>query len=78
MGAELQVEAVLEAVEAAAGDNRCQQWRTALYNILDGATTQLEARALQVINRVAAKVYIINYYSTISYNVSFITLCTKI
>ncbi|XP_049958589.1 BAI1-associated protein 3 [Schistocerca serialis cubense] len=53
LGTELQAEVVLEAVEAGSGGS--QQWRTALYNMLDGAITQLEARALQVINRVAAK-----------------------
>jgi hypothetical protein len=56
LGAELHVEAVLEAVEAATGDAGKQQWRQALYAMLEGAINQLEARALQVINRVAAKV----------------------
>jgi hypothetical protein len=56
LGAELHVETVLEAVEAAIGDAGRQQWRQALYAMLEGAINQLEARALQVINRVAAKV----------------------
>lgn len=56
LGAELHVETVLEAVEAAIGDAGRQQWRQALYAMLEGAVNQLEARALQVINRVAAKV----------------------
>jgi hypothetical protein len=56
LGAELHVEVVLEAVEAATGDAGKQQWRQALYAMLEGAINQLEARALQVINRVAAKV----------------------
>ncbi|XP_069688099.1 BAI1-associated protein 3 isoform X2 [Periplaneta americana] len=55
LGAELHVETVLEAVEAATGDAGRQQWRQALYAMLEGAINQLEARALQVINRVAAK-----------------------
>lgn len=56
LGAELHVETVLEAVEAAIGDAGRQQWRQALYAMLEGAINQLEARALQVINKVAAKV----------------------
>lgn len=56
LGAELHVEIILEAVEAATGDAGKQQWRQALYAMLEGAINQLEARALQVINRVAAKV----------------------
>jgi len=56
LGAELHVETILEAVEAATGDAGRQQWRQALYAMLEGAVNQLEARALQVINRVAAKV----------------------
>jgi len=56
LGAELHVETILEAVEAATGDAGRQQWRQALYAMLEGAINQLEARALQVINRVAAKV----------------------
>jgi alkylhydroperoxidase family enzyme len=56
LGAELHVETVLEAVEAATGDAGRQQWRQALYSMLEGAINQLEARALQVINRVATKV----------------------
>nr|CAD7193595.1 unnamed protein product [Timema douglasi] len=55
LGEDLHVEAVLEAVEAATEHTNKQPWRQALYDILDDATTQLEARALQVINRVAAK-----------------------
>ena len=56
LGAELHVETILEAVDAATGDAGRQQWRQALYAMLEGAINQLEARALQVINRVAAKV----------------------
>jgi hypothetical protein len=56
LGAELHVETILEAVDAATGDAGRQQWRKALYAMLEGAINQLEARALQVINRVAAKV----------------------
>jgi len=56
LGAELHVETILEAVEAATGDAGRQQWRQALYAMLEGAINQLEARDLQVINRVAAKV----------------------
>ncbi|GLH13404.1 uncharacterized protein GBIM_17982 [Gryllus bimaculatus] len=55
LGTELHVDNILEAVEMATGDGNRQQWRNALYGILDGATTQLEARVLQIISRVAAK-----------------------
>ena len=70
LGAELHVETILEAVEVATGDAGRQQWRQALYAMLEGAINQLEARALQVINRVAAKVrhcFSVGYGSSLGY-----------
>ncbi|XP_063228828.1 BAI1-associated protein 3 [Bacillus rossius redtenbacheri] len=55
LGAELHVEAVLEAVEGCVDGDNPRQWRQALYGLLEDATAQLEARIVQVISRVIAK-----------------------
>lgn len=51
---ELQVEAVLEAVDAA-GDHSTQ-WRDNITQLLDSATNQLLADVMMIINRIGVKV----------------------
>lgn len=54
---EVQIETVLEAVEAAAGETADrEQWRRAITALMDQAVNQLEADIMMVITRIGVKV----------------------